>query len=1241
MSDELRANPYVGLRPFFVEDSLYFYGRERQTAELLDILREHRFLSVVGSSGSGKSSLVRAGLLPGLIGGFLVQDRDRWRTIQFKPGDAPLANLAEGLFRKMAPPSGTAAALERDIREQHTDAVLRFLGEQLDERSNVFILVDQFEEIFAFRGDADDDEDGLDLGRRRERTRRRVEAAEFVDLLLRLAEQRELPIYVALTMRTDFLGECDVFYGLPEALNRGRYLVPRLTREQLRDAIECPAMLLGAEMAPRLLDHVLNELGDRADRLPMLQHALLRTWGAWRAAGSVGPIDLVHYFAAGGIEHALNQDAEGAMQGLDRDGVARVFKRLTDTDSSQRRVRSPARISELMAASGLDRTQVKAIVKRFEEAERNFVYRSDDGNADDQRVDISHESMIRQWASLKKWIEEEQASSETFKDLVTRSRRRAEGTAGLLVDPELKLVFDWRQRERPSAAWARRYSHADDDYDSAMRYLDDSIEVRSCELAEKVLAQQWRWKWAPAVVLPLLVIALSGYLLGLPNRLFSWVPQSDLPIELRVAKLKDMRYVRIGGLTWLIADSRKLVNHDDAKDYCRELPSFDSNLKYAPSPGFWRLPTSTELLYIYSPSDTANGFGRKLRREFHEGVTADALWSSETAGLPEVATVVDFKNERTIDISTRTDDRATAICVSSGNHSFDNSLAEAWATSARNGTRRQLNLTFLYAGFIATVMVLVMHVARRMQRWLTYGGLKQRFAAHGGRDAAQPIRTRLNASTAHAPEYAATWRRALAWWIDMSIYGAAIGVGILLFIWVAERRIIVERPDDTLERAVLVENLGYARTVRLETGELIDLPTPEPPRWKRLITGRDLNSSAFGNRLIQPLVSQLAEGGEHWFGTVGATAPDGSYMLEYNRDQWQLTKNSWMADVRWRFGSSEAALAAAEKAWVERNPPPPPDGSHSKPFPLRGSYWRYDSDANVAAAAVLAALGSLFGWLYVALQLSSRRRATLGMCAAGIIRTDVYGERLSFGRANLWLAYRFVSFATLGIGFLVQPLTRQRQTLHDRLAGSVVLRDPVAVASPQRFPVSARIASGLMAGIYLLALPAYLWSQYQPAPLRPYRIVSWPELGIEMFGRLTVDGNENQPLYPWDGPAGTVARPGGTVTVRLDATLAIAGLSGCPDSGCPVAFAYGLKQVRGPRVSVPTLPAPTPCDQPVNVASGRRRRDSFVRDLTFTLPKVPDSSWQLWIDLPKILGCGTGDLVPSTEQPVIEFHLRP
>ena len=177
---------------------------------------------------------MRAGLLPKLLGGFLVQDRDRWRIVQMKPGDAPIGNLARALLDALDEPPDERGARARSNSASATTTPTRSSSScstRLEANANLFLLVDQFEEIFAFRGRQDDEgRRATEAARWKERARRRAEAADFVDLLLGLAAATDLPIYVALTMRTDFLGDCDLFYGLPEALNRGRYLVPRLTR---------------------------------------------------------------------------------------------------------------------------------------------------------------------------------------------------------------------------------------------------------------------------------------------------------------------------------------------------------------------------------------------------------------------------------------------------------------------------------------------------------------------------------------------------------------------------------------------------------------------------------------------------------------------------------------------------------------------------------------------------------------------------------------------------------------------------------------------------------------------------------------------------------------------------------------------------------------------------------------------------------------------------------------------------
>ncbi|MGD8725255.1 MAG: hypothetical protein PVG00_15040, partial [Desulfobacterales bacterium] len=273
-------NPFVGLRPFESRDSLYYFGRKEQTHALLKQLYANRFVAVVGSSGCGKSSLVRAGLIPNLEAGFLVQDRDLWEVATFKPGDAPLYHLVASLTSLSD--NDTPAAVEKLLEtvQRRGAQVLVELAQTIlnAEDSNLLIVVDQFEELFRFQ--------------QAQTTKKREAAADFVSILLDLTEQSVVPIYVIMTMRSDFIGECDAFQGLPEAMNNSQYLVPRLTRHQRREAFLGPIRLTGANMTPRLMDRLLNESLDTRDDLPILQHALMRTWNEWANDGHKGPIDL-------------------------------------------------------------------------------------------------------------------------------------------------------------------------------------------------------------------------------------------------------------------------------------------------------------------------------------------------------------------------------------------------------------------------------------------------------------------------------------------------------------------------------------------------------------------------------------------------------------------------------------------------------------------------------------------------------------------------------------------------------------------------------------------------------------------------------------------------------------------------------------------------------------------------------------------------------------------------------------
>ncbi len=150
------------------------------------------------------------------------------------------------------------------------------------EDENLLIVVDQFEELFRFKK-----ENQAQIINEKSETQEKAEneASAFVKLLLEAVTDKTKRVYVVITMRSDFLGDCSQFRDLPETINKGQYLIPRLTTEQLRKAIESPAKVKGARIQPALVARLLNDIGDDQDQLPVLQHALMRTWDVWASEG--------------------------------------------------------------------------------------------------------------------------------------------------------------------------------------------------------------------------------------------------------------------------------------------------------------------------------------------------------------------------------------------------------------------------------------------------------------------------------------------------------------------------------------------------------------------------------------------------------------------------------------------------------------------------------------------------------------------------------------------------------------------------------------------------------------------------------------------------------------------------------------------------------------------------------------------------------------------------------------------
>ncbi len=517
-------SPYPGLRPFLSNEVDIFFGRQDQIDQILEKLANHRFLGVVGISGCGKSSLALAGVIPAIQCGLIATAGSRWRVATMKPGDRPMANLATALlqqgvldrgdFQESTSPAETVsehgpiraavlATLSRGplgLAEVLTRPLTPGGGPALPPNFNLLLLVDQFEEIFRFRRPSEPkpaERDDAD----------RDEADAFVSLLLESARQDRVSVYVMLTMRSDYLGDCAVFNGLPERLNDSQFLTPRLSAKQRAEAIECPAKVRGGRVDRNLVSKLLGDMGPEPDQLPLMQHALMRLWdlALLRPRADDGRIEmtLADYQAIGGLAQELERHAEEIYQSLaDPAAVAAprpdswsdpknarasgeeplptkqqriaeaLFRCLSEREtggrSLRRDVRRPTKLGVVADVAGVTPEEVAVVVEAFRAPRVNFVTPSDGALDSETLLDISHESLIPRWKRLRGWVADEARSAEIYRRLEDSARRQRDGTAGYLYSPELNDVTNWSETRQPTLEWSRRYGI---DYDLAKEFL--------------------------------------------------------------------------------------------------------------------------------------------------------------------------------------------------------------------------------------------------------------------------------------------------------------------------------------------------------------------------------------------------------------------------------------------------------------------------------------------------------------------------------------------------------------------------------------------------------------------------------------------------------------------------------------------------------------------------------------------------------------------------------------------------
>lgn len=422
--------PYRGLLVFETEHAGLFFGRAARTDWLLQALRPARdgapatrFLAIVGASGSGKSSLARAGLLAALHDGRLA-DSQHWPQLLLKPGAQPLNSLVVALTAGLKLPRSPVdlqAELAAHPNALHLACRQALYGQPVERR--VVLLVDQFEETFSLCSDE---------------TQRRA----FIDNLLGAATAADGQVLLLLTLRDDFYGKCAPYPRLAAAIAESQCLLGPMNATELREAIEQPALRCGGSVEPGLTELLLRDAAGQAGSLPLLEHALRRLW-------EISPdrrLRLADYQAMNGLAGALQQWAEACYEGFSpqqQEQCRFILMRLVQPGAGTADSRRRAPLAEFA-----EQPQAAAVLHALVQA-RLITTQAEHGatpTGGEAHAEVAHEALIRGWNRLREWVEQDREALRLQHALAQGARdwqQNGRGEDWLLAGARLQAAEEW------------------------------------------------------------------------------------------------------------------------------------------------------------------------------------------------------------------------------------------------------------------------------------------------------------------------------------------------------------------------------------------------------------------------------------------------------------------------------------------------------------------------------------------------------------------------------------------------------------------------------------------------------------------------------------------------------------------------------------------------------------------------------------------------------------------------------
>ena len=485
--------PFQGLQYYDEKDADRFFGRETLIAKIVGRLASSRFLTVIGASGSGKSSVVRAGVIPALRRGERLADGSvpptdsgQWDIRIFTPSAHPLDALAASLTRESESVSA-AAALRADLAQE--PRALNLIARRLlaqNGKKRLMLVIDQFEEVFT---------------QCRQDDERR---AFFENLLYAIDPADPQPITVLLTLRADFYPQLAFQDHLRELVSQNQEFIGAMSRDELTRAILQPAALGNWKVQEGLVEVILDDLGSEPGALPLLSHALLETWK--RRRGRV--LTVSGYTDAGGVRGAIAQTAETVFRqrlSLEQQPIARmIFIKLAEMGEDSLDTRRRAAFSELITRS-TDTSTIDTVLSILTDARLVTTGTLEPG--DTRVVEVAHEALIREWPTLRDWLNQNRAG------LILHRQLTEDANDWIKLERDPGTLYRG-VRLRQTLEWAK--ANADLISLAEQEFLDVSQTTarKEADQTKKLVRARWALALLVVVVLVVMFVAFIPHIMG-------------------------------------------------------------------------------------------------------------------------------------------------------------------------------------------------------------------------------------------------------------------------------------------------------------------------------------------------------------------------------------------------------------------------------------------------------------------------------------------------------------------------------------------------------------------------------------------------------------------------------------------------------------------------------------------------------------------------------------------------------